>query len=206
MATTYAELQTEIADFLNRDDLASVVPTFIRLAESQMSRDIRHYQMETRQVANATEQYLTKPADWVETIRLHVTGSGTSPLQLVSRDTLADMRYQADDVGGTPCYYAHSGNTFELYPTPSESTELELFYLAKIPALSDSNTTNWVLDEAPDVYLYASLIHTAGYLHEDARAGVWAQLYASAIQRLNSTSEKARYSGSGLKMTIRGLS
>ena len=36
--TTYAELQTSIADFLNRDDLASVTTSFISLAEADMQR------------------------------------------------------------------------------------------------------------------------------------------------------------------------
>ena len=40
--TTYAELQSAITDFLNRDDLDAKAPTFISLAESNLSRDIRH--------------------------------------------------------------------------------------------------------------------------------------------------------------------
>ena len=40
--TTYAELQSNITDFLNRDDLASVTPTFISLAEADMQRQVRH--------------------------------------------------------------------------------------------------------------------------------------------------------------------
>lgn len=204
MATTYAELQTEIADFLNRQDLTSVIPTFIDLAEAQINRDIRHWQMEDRQLATATEQYLTKPSDWVESIRLHVTGSGTSVVNLISRDEMADRRQQNENVAGTPMYYCHSGNTIELYPTPDESTELELLYYAKIPALSDGNTSNWLLADSPDIYLYGALAHTAGYLHEDARIGTWGQLYAAAVQRLNLSSEKARFSGSGLTMKIRG--
>ena len=36
--TTYATLKTAIADFLNRDDLTSVIPTFIALAEADMQR------------------------------------------------------------------------------------------------------------------------------------------------------------------------
>ena len=34
--TTYAELKSTIADFLNRDDLANVATTFISLAETDM--------------------------------------------------------------------------------------------------------------------------------------------------------------------------
>ena len=41
--TNYSELKSSIADFLNRDDLTSVIPTFISLAEAQFARDLRHY-------------------------------------------------------------------------------------------------------------------------------------------------------------------
>ena len=44
--TNYTNLQSTIADYLNRDDLTSVIPVFIQLAEAQMNRDIRHYEME----------------------------------------------------------------------------------------------------------------------------------------------------------------
>ena len=44
--TTYTGLKASIADFLNRDDLTSVIPDFVALAEAQINRDIRHWKME----------------------------------------------------------------------------------------------------------------------------------------------------------------
>jgi len=77
--TNYTDLQTTIADFLNRDDLTTVIPTFIQLAETQFNRDIRHWQMEARTqgTQNAGDEYMQIPADWVETIRMHVTDIAT---------------------------------------------------------------------------------------------------------------------------------
>ncbi len=40
--TYYTGLKTSIADFLNRDDLTSVIPDFVALAEAQINRDVRH--------------------------------------------------------------------------------------------------------------------------------------------------------------------
>ena len=40
--STYDELKASIADFLNRDDLTSVIPDFIKLAETGMNREVRH--------------------------------------------------------------------------------------------------------------------------------------------------------------------
>lgn len=205
--TTYANLQTTIADFLNRDDLTSVIPTFIQLAEAQMNRQIRHYEMESRASGQQTggDQYMQVPSDWLETIRLILTGSGTSVVQLISLSGMADKRAKAEDLSGTPAFYCHVDGQFELYPTPSEDTDFELLYYQEIPALADDNTSNWLLQKAPDVYLYGSLLHSAPYLQEDARLGVWAQMYSAAVQNLNDQSERVKNSGTGIRLNIRGL-
>jgi hypothetical protein len=205
--TNYTNLQTTIADFLNRDDLTAVIPTFIQLAEAQIQREVRHWKMEARTSGQQTggDQYMQIPADWLETIRLHLTASGTSALTLASRAAIADIRAKNEDVSTRlPYYYCHADGQFELYPTPVEDTDFELLYYQKIPDLA-SNTTNWLLSDAPDVYLYGSLLHSAPYLAEDARVAVWAQMYSAAVQNVNNASEQARYSGSGMTLKVRGL-
>ena len=205
--TNYTQLKSSIADFLNRDDLTAVIPTFIALAESQINRDLRHWQMEKRSSGQQSpgDAYMQLPADWVETIRFHITDSGTKTLDLASMATMADLRTSNEDEAGTPKYYSHVDGQIELYPTPSGTTNVELLYYGKIDALSDSNTTNWLLTEAPDVYLYGALVHSAPYLAEDERVGVWAQMYSASLAQLNKASEDAKYSGSGLRMKIKGL-
>ena len=205
--TTYTELKASIADFLNRDDLTAVIPDFITLAESQINRDIRHWKMEARSSGQQTggDEYMQIPADWVESIRLHLTGTGTSVVNLISRDAMADKRERNEDTSGTVMYYTHADGQFQLYPTPSADTDFELLYIQKLEALSGSNADNWLLLEAPDVYLYGALIHSAPYLVEDERVAMWAQMYSASVARLNEASESARFSGSGLRLKIRGL-
>jgi hypothetical protein len=205
--TNYTNLQTAIADFLNRDDLTSIIPTFIQMAEAQLNREVRHWKMEARTSGqqSAGDQYMQVPSDWLETIRLHLTGSGTSALTLASRAAIADIRAKNENVSTVlPYYYCHADGQFELYPTPTENTDFELLYYQKIPDLA-TNSTNWLLTDAPDVYLYGALLHSAPYLAEDARVAVWAQMYSAAVQNVNSASEKARYSGSGMTLKVRGL-
>lgn len=204
MATTYATLQTEIGDFLDRDDLTAVIPTFIQLAEAQMNRIIRHWQMEQRATGTFNDGYFAVPTDWVETIRLSLTGSGTRPLELISHMESAKLRDRADDSSTSgPYYYSMEGGFFRLYPTPAEDTEAEILYIKKIPSLTDAATTNWLLTNHPDVYLYGSLIQSAPYLKDDNRMGVWASLFQGAVQAINQSSDDAKYSGSGLRIKIR---
>jgi hypothetical protein len=205
--TTYAELQTAVADFINRDDLTAIVPTFITLAEADMARRVRHWKMEARLVVSYDAQFEDIPADWVETISLYLTDSdGPHQLDLISRADMMDRRFVSADTGGRPSFYSMSGGQFELYPTPDEAYPGELLYIQTIPALADGNTSNWLLATAPDAYLYGALVHTAPYLKDDARIQVWAALYQSAIDSLNTASKKSKNSGVGLRMKIRGLS
>jgi len=201
--TTYAELKSAVADFLNRDDLTSTIDTFIDMAEANLNRDVRHWRMEQRSQAEIDDQYLTLPTDWVETIRLTVKDTVPYAMNLVSRDRMQDIRFEGDDVSGKPLYYAHIAGEIEMYPTPDATYDIELLYTQKIEALSDSNTSNWLLTEAPDLYLYAVLLETAIYLRDDERITAYAGMYQSKLAALNTSGNKATVSGTGLKLNIR---
>ena len=45
---TYTDLQSSVADWLNRSDLSAVIPTFIQLAEAKFNRELRTRDMLTR--------------------------------------------------------------------------------------------------------------------------------------------------------------
>jgi len=160
------------------------------------------------------DEYMQIPFDWLETIRFQISsvtppaGSLTAkvqPIDMISRAAMLDKRAGANDQAGMPRYYCMADAQFHLYPTPDSTYDMELLYYTKIPALSSLITENWLLDYAPDVYLYGSLLHSAPYLQEDARVGVWAQMYSASVARLNQESEDATASGSGLTLKIRGL-
>ena len=80
--------------------------------------------------------------------------------------------------------------SIELVPAPTTNTDLALTYYASIPALADDDT-NWLLDKAPDLYLYASLLEAAPYLKNDQRIPVWMNAAAQAADGLRMDSERA---------------
>jgi hypothetical protein len=200
--TTYAELKSSIANWLNRDDLTSVIPDFISLTEAGINRDLRHYKMINRVDATLDSRYVQMPADWLETVRFGITSGTTYRLELVSRDDMLEYRQNTSDIAGIPKFYANIGDTIEVFPTPAAEYQMQLQYYAKTPALSDSNTTNWLLTDAPDIYLYGSLIQAAPYLNDDARAETWAALYSAAMQSMQKASDDTRFAGSGLRMRV----
>lgn len=196
--STYSELQSAIADFLNRDDLTSVIPTFIALAEAQMDRDIRHWRQEKRVEATLDERYENFPVDFLEIQELSLS-DGTR-LELISAAEMQDWR-EASNSSGKPRYFRVTADQFEFYPTPGGSYTMSMQYYARTPALSASATSNWILTYAPDAYLYGSLVHAAPYLGEDQRTQVWAAFYQNALESLRLDGERGKYSGP-LKMGV----
>ncbi|MDA0338688.1 MAG: hypothetical protein O2910_02430 [Proteobacteria bacterium] len=178
--TTYTELKTAVADFLNRDDLTSVAPTFISLAETDMQRRIRHWRMEKRSTAEIDTQYSAIPADFLEVIRFYITSGDTKPLELISQAELLDRKRKNLNTSGSPSYYAITAGEIEVYPIPDGTYTAELYYYSSIQSQSASNATNWLLDNHKDAYLYGALVHSAPYLKDDARIQMWAALYQSA--------------------------
>jgi len=201
--TTYAELKTSITDFLNRDDLDTIAPTFISLAEADLQRRVRHWRGEKRSSAEIDTQYSAIPADFLEAIRFYITGGDTRPLELISQAELLDRKFKNLNTSGQPAYYAITAGEIEVYPVPDATYTSELYYNSRIPALSDSTATNWLLEYYPDAYLYGSLVHSAPYLKEDARLQTWAALYQNAVDAINSESESSKFGGSGRRLKIR---
>ena len=200
--TTYSELKTAVADWLNRSDLTSAIPNFIALAEAEMNRQIRHRKMVTRATATMDTPYFAVPADWKETIRFQLNTNPVTPLVFVTPEQLLEdsQKYSA---ANQPMFYTTIGQQFEVLPQPAGSYEAELLYYANLPSLSDAAPTNWLLTESPDIYLYATLIQSAPYLKEDERTPVWTAMYDRLVNDMLLADERARIGSSKLKARIR---
>jgi len=204
--TSYATLQTSIGDWLNRADLSTVIPDFIALAEAQFNRNIRHRKMVERATATLDSEYSAVPADWLETIRYQINTNPITVMEFVSLDQAA-MQKAKYSANGKPMFYTQIGQQFQVIPAPDSGTSYtgELAYYAKIPALSGSNTTNWLLTDAPDLYLYGSLLQSAPYLQDDQRLNTWATIYDRLLGDLTVSDERSRMATSSLRMRARSF-
>lgn len=203
---SYSALQASIADFLNRSDLTAVIPDFITLAEAQFNRNIRHRKMVERATATLDSEYSAVPGDWLESIRFQINTNPITVMEFVSPDQAAMLK-GANSASGKPIYYTQIGQQFQVIPAPDSGSAYtgELTYYAKIPALTVSNTSNWLLVEAPDLYLYGSLLQAAPYLQDDQRITVWGALYDRAVSDLKVSDERSRMSTSALRMRARSF-
>ena len=202
--SNYAELKSAVADWLNRADLTSAIPNFVALAEAKFNRDLRTRQQVKRAYATLTGQYIQLPTDWAEGINLQLNVNPVRVLDFVTTDQ-AD-RIKARRYGDTDAdAYTIVGSQLEVIPVVGDDTEIEMAYYAKIPALSDSNTTNWLLTEWPDLYLYGTLVHAAPYLREDDRIATWKGLADQLTEEIRLSDERAKYSGGPLRARTRPI-
>jgi hypothetical protein len=191
--TTYAELQSAIADFLDRQDLTAVIPTFISLAEARIARDVAHWKQERRVTAVFNEQFELIPSDFIEGISLqHVDGGR---IMTMAATEMHERQGGVNYVAGRPESVRLTAGQFEIYPTPDGPYNVSLLYRGRIPALSAAAPSNWLLADAPDALLYGALGNAAPYLKDDARLTVWAALYQSAVDALNAESKTAKSIG-----------
>jgi len=202
--TTYAELQSSIADWLLRDDLTSVIPTFISLAEAKFNRRIRDYRMVSRTTLSISSEYTNVPSGWAENIRFQLNTSPITTLEYVTPDQAAEEK-RLNDGTGRPAFFTMIGEQFQVVPGPDATYEADLTYYAKIPALSVSNTSNWLLEKAPDIYLYGALMEAAPYLDDDARVQVWGGLLEQSMNAIQIESDRAKTGSSSIRMRAKAM-
>ena len=200
---TYAELKTAIANYLNRSDLTSDLDTFIDNVEAELNRRLRTKDMIKRATATADSQYLAVPTDWIEAINVEITSNDFSPLFQQSIESLDVYRKANNNSTGQPVYFAMVDDSIELAPTPDAEYTLQLTYYAKISALSDSNTSNFVSVSHPDVYLYGALKHASIFLMEDERIPMFTQQFEKALEEMRLEQEKAAFGKGSLMMRRR---
>jgi hypothetical protein len=200
--TNYATLQSAIADYLNRADLTAQIQTFIQFAEADLNTRLRSREMIVNATATSDGQFVALPPDWLEAINMMIVG-GQSPLRYITPDE-ADIINKAQTYTSTR-FYSMTTGIIELVPPAVDDITIDMVYYGKIPALSDANTTNWLLTKAPDVYLYGALTHAAPFLMDDQRMGVFSQIYLARVQSLQDESQKSLHSGSPLISRPRGV-
>ena len=202
---TYANLKTEIANYLNRTDLTSYLDTFIDLAEARHARDLRVREMESVDTSITTvagTQSYDLPTGYLE--MRYVTWQ-SNPYTFLAYMTPPDFFrvYNAGEGSGSPSYYTIVGSKIYLGKQPDAANVLELGFFKRPTALSSSNTTNDILTYFPDLYLYASLAESEPFLMNDERLPVWAGLYKEGINSANNSASQGRTSGSPLNMSAR---
>lgn len=185
----YASLLIDAGEYAGANDIAHVFPRLVALAEAKFNRVLRVSQMEKVDTLTLVDGDVALPADFLEA-RM-VTGPAGQGLNAWSLSEL-DARYRNN--GGYPRGYAVVGGTIRVRPTSAGM--ITISYYSKIPPLTPVNPTNWLLTEAPDVYLYALVEEIAIWKKDPDGVSAGRGLKELAMRGLSLQDERARWGNS----------
>lgn len=211
--TTYAELKTAVANWLEDSTLTSRIPEFIALAQAKMYRGLtgpmgwivqplRIRDMLTTADITVTSGAGTLPAGWLEFERLWIDSSGQPNLKFLPVDTFYDNEI-AHDTSGTVTHYTIEGSTIRT--APQATTTLKSLHYARFTAMSLDADADWIVTNAPHVYLHGALAEAWGYKLEGEQEAKHTALFAQAVKGLMATDAQAQHAGAQLIMRARGV-
>lgn len=200
--TTYSELKDAIANWTARGDLATGganvnrVDEIIDNAEAMLSRDLRTLDMETKSASfSITGEYVAVPTNFLEVRTFYLNTSPRVPLEYLPDDEQALM-YSTSS--GPPRFFSVVGSNFRFAPVPDATYSATLVYYLKVPSLSGTTTTNWLLTAHPDLYLAACMIWAATFLQDAAMVQQWRAAYGDLLGGLRRSDNRSRWGGSGM--------
>jgi hypothetical protein len=153
--------------------------------------------METAYSGSIAAGVIALPSGFRGWKALRLTGDSGYPLQPTDLDSLL-RQYPLRSSDGQPKVFAISGSNVEFGPYPDSTYALAGVYYKKLDVLSDANTSNWLITDAPYLLLWASLAEAAPFIQDDARIGIWEGKYQEWKARLER--EGAMEWGNGLSM------
>jgi len=197
---SFVTLKTAVANWLDRDDLSDRIPEFIAINEAVFNRVLRIRAMETIVTAatvGGTKSY-DLPTGYVQMREIHLDTSPITSLQYLTPEML--YRVWAGSTSGKPNAYSIIGDQIYFGETPDGAYDYVMTYYKTFDGLSDAAPTNWVILNAPDVYLYGTLLQAEPFLMNDHRIPVWERGLRQAISDLQEQNDKDRHSGSELRV------
>ena len=191
--TTYGGLVEAVSDWLKDPSLEDYVPTFIQLAEAHFRRTITHADREGISSASLTGESISLPTDFLAARAVFLDNDPRQPLEPMSPGAL--RTFWAGQGTGLPRNYSIIDGAMYFGPAPDSTYTVNMTYARDLTPLSQSTSSNWLLEIAPDAYLFATLVHAELYGWNDERLPVLKSALDEMIADLNGQGIRQKYSG-----------
>lgn len=173
--TSYSTLLDAIVDRMNDAAQSTYADEFIQMAEAMFNRRLNNLDMEGTATI-AADGDLPLPTDYKGSMSIRIDDE--KPLKQLGPD---DFQAKWRDQTGAPVNFSIFSGQIHLGPDPGDgSYTVTMTYLRTLTALSSTSTSNWLLEQHPDLYLYASLVEAEvrGWNNEQAA------FYSSAVSQM----------------------
>lgn len=212
---TYSGLQTAVAEWLGRSgdtDITGRFDDLLALHEQRMYYGaaevpgilpafppLRIREMETADTSFALSETVAQPSGFLELISADLN-SPFRPLRIEHEGAIAQY---GDQDAAYPTIIAVSGSNFRVWPDPGSSYTATLRYYAKLTTPTAS-VSNWILINAPGLYLNGCLMQAALLTGGMEEAKVYGALYVAEVGGLNERRNRELASATNVRMRIRG--
>lgn len=180
---TYAGLSTGVFRRLNRTAETTVFDDCISLMEAEVNRRLALEPvrpMHTRATATIDAEYIGAPSGIIDVDSFKIADA---PIHYTMPENMQDMFDKRSETG-QPRFYSQIGTEFRFYPAPDQTYTGALIYWGKVPNLTSSATTNWLLESHPDVYFHGILAHAYQEYFDPENADAQAALFDIALQKV----------------------
>ena len=191
--STYAELKTGIANWLARSDLTGRDDEFIDNVEAKFNRRFRLRSQEAAKSGTFTAEdpAVPLPANFLEMRSFQfVVSDHAMTLEFATLEQNEALEWSEP---GLPQYYTFANGEIRLYPAPDQAYAYTIRHYTKIPALSASATTNYIITNFPDAYLYGSLIEACAFIGDDPRLPLWKQGFEEVMAEIKKADARERF-------------
>lgn len=178
----YAELVAALdgsMGYLHRSDLTARIPDFIKLAESGINSDLKLLLQETETTLTATvaSRQMAVPTRFGTPIALWCT-TYSPRIEIMYRDA---AQLPVSDTSGPAQFYTVDG----AYIATDNAADVAYTYILRFLTNFDLETTstNTVLTNWPQVYLYGALLQSIDFTRDYANESRWQRGYDKAIAK-----------------------
>ncbi len=196
----YANLKAAIETWSHRTDISDVIDDFIDLAENKIDHELELLSNEQRATATTatTDRFLALPTSYLEMRRLTIV-SGLKNYEIAFQ---APEQMSVMNASGRPKYFTVTSQ-IEFDRVPDSAYTVEMSYYVRLTPLDDTNTTNDVLTNHPNLYLYGALTELFKWAQDQDSAILYEGLFDKEMMKANKQEKRGRY-GPGLAMKYEG--
>lgn len=185
------------------------VRVFVLMAEARINRTLKVTEQTHRVYTRTMEgkEFYSLPEDFNGMRVVHFnTGdvdaqvSGTIQLHYVTPEQMIEMQESA--YSETQTYYTILNNQLQLHkPLPNGGT-IEMVMYRKVPPLSESNPSNWMSTDNPDIYLAGISAEIEMFVKNYDAARLWDDRMTRAIEELKNNDSLNRWTGNTMVMRV----
>jgi hypothetical protein len=108
------------------------------------------------------------------------------------------LRQEYGGTSGTPVAYAIVGGSIRLAPVPDTTVTLTMDYFKRVENLTVTTPTNWLLQNNPDLYLYATLHFAHMFTPDLEKAKLFGDMAGGMLESVKKSGRNIRW-GAGTR-------